>query len=76
MVEMGVHQNGFFYLFWLVQTFGLYILVSLLYLGQVLVITYVISLIFPQIQWHILKSKKGSLVHLGWVKYIWVNSHY
>ena len=44
-------------------------------LGPVLVITYVFSIIFfSQIQWHFLNSKKGNWVHLGWVKYIWVNS--
>ena len=48
-----VHQNGFLNLFWWVQIFGLDFLGSIFFLGPVLVIRYVISIIFfSQIQWH------------------------
>ena len=57
----GVHQNGFFIYFGGSKHLVCISEIIHCFLGPVLVIRYVISIIFFQIQWHFLSSKKGEL---------------
>ena len=70
----GVHQSGF-----LIILAGSIVLMVFLGqfavpLGSVLIIRYVILCNFFANSMALFKFKKGKWVHLGWVKYIGVNS--
>ena len=73
MVERGLYQNGFLIYFGEFKCLD-YLLDSMLFFGPSFSHLICYFNYFLQIQWYFSKLKKGSLVHVVWVKYIWDNS--